>query len=324
MNPPAATAIATRLAIGADLGGTKVAVGVVDSEQRVLGRWQEPSAGLDPTALLARIEAVLARALEAHPEAGAVGLGLPCAIDHERGVARSAVNLPLADVPIRDLVSERLGLPVFLDNDANVAALAEHRFGAARGTENAVMLTIGTGVGGGVVLGGEIFRGRGAAPEIGHIVVDADGPPCQGSCPNRGCIEALASGTALGREGRAAAAAHPDSALGHALAAGERIDGKDVMEAALAGDEVARNVFELVGTRLGAALASLANMFAPDVFVIGGGAAAAGDLLLDPARTELARRALSPHDEIPVVLAELGPEAGMVGAATLALESVRG
>jgi len=323
VNPSAASAIATRVAIGADLGGTKVAVGAVDADQRVLGRWQAPSVGLDRETLLARIESLLASALEAHPEAGAIGLGLPCAIDHERGVARSAVNLPLADVPIRDRLSERLGVPVFLDNDANVAALAEHRFGAARGARNAVMLTLGTGVGGGVVIDGEIFRGRGAAPEIGHIVVDVDGPPCQGTCPNRGCIEALASGSAIGREARAAAEANPDSALGRALAAGEPVDGKAVTEAALAGDEVALGVLGLVGTRLGVALATLANVFSPDVFVIGGGAAAAGDLLLDPARTELAQRALSPHDEIPVVLAELGPEAGMIGAAALALEGTR-
>src|SRR5690606_17008292 len=159
--------------------------------------------------------------LSARPEARAVGLGIPCRIDRERGVAIGAVNLPLEDVPIRDRLSERLGLPVALDNDGNAAALAEQRFGAARGADNVVLLTIGTGIGGGLVLGGEVYRGSiGAGAELGHVVIDMDGPRCQGSCPNYGCVEALASGTAMGREGRAAAERHPDSALGRRLAAG--------------------------------------------------------------------------------------------------------
>ena len=125
----------------------------------------------------------------------AVGLGIPATIDHDRGIAISAVNLPIADLPIRDLVAERVGLPVFVDNDANVAALAEHLYGAAAGQPNAVMLTIGTGIGGGLILGGEIYRGStGAGAELGHTVIQADGPPCQGNCPNHGCVETLASG----------------------------------------------------------------------------------------------------------------------------------
>jgi glucokinase len=242
-------------------------------------------------------------------------------MDRERGIAISAVNLPLIEVPIRDLISERIGIPTFVDNDANCAALAEHRFGAARGSTNAVMLTIGTGIGGGLVLGGEVYRGStGAGAELGHVVIDQDGPRCQGNCPNRGCVEALASGTALAREGRAAAESAPGSALGRALASSGTIEGRDVTDAALAGDEIAREVVALIGTRLGVALSSLANIFEPDVIVIGGGVAAAGDLLLDPARAELRSRALPPQHATPVVLAELGPEAGMIGAATMALE----
>ena len=156
-----------------------------------------------------------------------------------QGLAVSAVNLPLEDLPIRDLIGERTGLPVFVDNDATVAALAEHLYGAARGAENAVMLTIGTGIGGGLILGGEIYRGStGAGAELGHTVIEVDGPRCQGNCPRRGCVETLASGTALGREGRAAAEREPDSALGDARR-GREIDGKAVTEAALAGDATA-------------------------------------------------------------------------------------
>jgi glucokinase len=214
---------------------------------------------------------------------------------------------------------ERIGLPVFVDNDANVAALAEHLFGAARGSENAVMLTIGTGIGGGLILGGEIYRGAtGAGAELGHTVIDIDGPRCQGNCPNHGCVETFASGTAIGREGRAAAESEPDSALGKLLAEGKEIDGKAVTELAFAGDATAIGVFDLVGSRLGVALASFANIFEPEVIVIGGGVIAAGDLLLEPARRELAARALPPMNRTPVVAAELGEDAGMIGAAAMA------
>jgi glucokinase len=249
------------------------------------------------------------------------GLGIPCTIDRERGVAITAVNLQLADVPVRDLMTERLGVPVVIDNDANVAILAEHRFGAARNARNAVMLTIGTGIGGGLIVDGQVYRGStGAGAELGHMVIDADGPPCQGNCPNRGCVEALASGTAIAREGMAAAQAAPDSALGRALAGGGQLDGKEVTDAALDGDPSARGVLELVGRRLGVAFSSFANIFDPDVIVIGGGASRAGELLADPARRELASRALPPMSGTPVAVAELGPEAGMIGAAAMALQ----
>src|SRR6201999_2851214 len=171
-------------------------------------------------------------------------------------------------LPIRDLISERVGLPVFLDNDGNVAAYAEHLYGAARGNPTMVMLTIGTGIGGGLILGGQIFRGAtGAGAELGHVVIQADGPPCQGNCPNHGCVESLASGTALGREGKAAAESTPDSALGKLHAEGQTIDGTAVTEVALAGDELAISVFDLIGSRLGVACASFANIFQPNAIV---------------------------------------------------------
>ena len=189
-----------------------------------------------------------------------------------------------------------------------------------------VLLTIGTGIGGGLILGGEVYRGAtGAGAELGHTVIDLDGPPCQGNCPGRGCIETLASGTALGREAREAARRQPDSALGAMARDGHEIDGKAVTELALAGDLAAIGVFDRVGSHLGAALVTFANIFEPKVIVIGGGVMAAGDLLLDPARKVLRERALRPMNEIPVVAAELGPEAGLIGAAALArIELERG
>jgi glucokinase len=302
-----------------------MAIGVVDAELNVLHRGTEPTIGLELDQLLETLEAELREALDACPDAVAVGLGIPCTIDRERGLAITSVNLPIANVPIRDLISERIGLPVFIDNDANTAALAEHRYGAGKGTRNLVLLTIGTGIGGGLVLEGELYRGStGAGAERGHMVIDENGPRCQGNCPNHGCVEALASGTALGRAGRIAAETHPDSALGQAQARGDEISGKTVTDAALAGDGIAVEVLAGVGRHLGVALASYANIFEPDVIVIGGGAAASGELLLDPARRELRARALAPMNETRVVAAELGPEAGMIGSATMALEEVGG
>jgi glucokinase len=261
----------------------------------------------------------------ARPRVQAIGLGVPCTIDRRRGVCVSAVNLPLSDLPLRDIVAERLGLPTSIDNDANAAVLAEHRHGAARGASNVAMLTIGTGIGGGLILDGRLYRGStGAGAELGHIVIDSDGPPCQGNCPSRGCVESLASGTALAREGAAAAEPHPSSALGRRLAAGDAIDARRVVAEAEAGDAVAIDVLALIGRRIGVALASIANALDPDIFVLGGGVMAAGDLILSPARDELRRRALPPQNEAPVKLAQFGPEAGMIGAATLAVEELEG
>lgn len=305
--------------IGIDLGGTKMLSGVLDPDSKVLWEDREASTGQSEDELVEMLIEEIEEARSARPEVAAVGLGIPATIDHDSGVAVSAVNLPLADLPIRDLVTERTGLPTFVDNDANVAALAEHLYGAGRGSANLVMLTIGTGIGGGLVLGGEVFRGaHGAGAELGHMVVQADGPPCQGNCPNHGCIEALASGTALGREAKAAAESTPDSALGRLLAAGETVDGKAATEAALGGDETAIGVFELIGGRLGVACASLANIFEPEAIVVGGGVIAAGELLLEPARRELRQRALTPMNETPILEATLGNDAGMIGAAAMA------
>jgi glucokinase len=308
--------------IGVDLGGTKMLVGVLSGTEPLYEQ-REHSTGHSEDELVELLVREVEEARAARPDAVAVGLGIPATIDHERGVAVAAVNLPLSDVPIKQVVSERTGLPVFVDNDANVAAYAEYLYGAAQGKPHTVMLTVGTGIGGGLVLGGEIYRGSsGAGAELGHTVIQMDGPPCQGNCPNHGCVEALASGTALGREGRAAAESAPESALGKLLAAGGEVDGRAVTEAAVAGDDVAIGVFDLIGTRLGVACATFANVFQPDAIVVGGGVIAAGDVLLEPARRELRRRALNPMDRTPILEATLGNDAGMIGAAAMARDEM--
>jgi glucokinase len=311
--------LSPRETIGVDLGGTKMLVGVVDSEQHTHYEGHESSVGLSEDKLVEDLGRELEEAKQARPNVLAAGLGIPATIDHDRGVAIQAVNLEISDVPLRDLMTERLGFPVFIENDATVAALAEYLYGAGRGARNVVLLTIGTGIGGGLIIGGEIYRGSiGGGGELGHIVIREDGLPCQGNCPNHGCVETYASGTALAREGTAAAKREPDSALGKALADGP-ILGRTVTDLALQGDPLSTQLVAEAGTHLGVALASLANIFDPDVIVIGGGVSAAGELLIGPAREELEARALSPMNKTQVKLAELGPDAGMIGAAAMAL-----
>jgi glucokinase len=310
-----------RRIIGVDMGGTKLLAGAVDSDLSVHYRTQRTLAGLDQAQLLdVTVEAVEEVRESAEGDVLAVGFGIPSLMDSRTGVARLAVNLPLVDIRFGDVMAERLGLPVFVDNDANVAALAEHRVGAAAGSTEAVVLTIGTGIGGGLIIRGELYRGAtGAGAELGHMVIELDGPPCQGNCPNRGCVEVLASGTALSVEAQRAASEHSDSALGRALAEGYELTGPLVTELAHDGDSVAIGVLELIGTRLGVALSSFVNIFNPQVVVIGGGVMAAGELLLKPARATVAARALGPsREEVRILPAALGVEAGMIGAAALA------
>ena len=311
-----------RRVIGIDAGGTKLLGGVVDEQlvvhHRVHRTWRGGDRGETLDVFVEAVEEVRAAA----PDVAAVGFGIPALVDAETGVSLWSTHLPLEGVPFRDLMSERLGLPVFVDNDANLAMLAEHRRGAARGASHALMVALGTGIGGGLLLDGKIYRGAtGVGGELGHFVVDFDGPECQGNCPGRGCLEAMASGTTFGVEAVAAARERPDTELGRRLAAGREITGALVTELAHSGDELAREVLELVGRRLGAGLTGLVNVFNPEVVVIGGGAVSAGDLLLGPARQVVAERALPPaRDAARIEPAHFGDESGMLGAALFAID----
>jgi glucokinase len=306
-----------------DLGGTKVLAGVIDRDLRVHARAQRLVPNDDQEKIIgALVDAVQEVRSGTAPETFAVGVGVPCLIDQERGMAVMAVNLSWEEIDLCAVLSERLGLPVFVDNDANTAMLAEHRAGAAQGASHAAMLTVGTGIGGALLINGELYRGaRGGAGELGHMVVDEDGPPCQGNCPNHGCLESVASGTALAREALRVARATPDCGLGRALAAGRAITGGLVTELAHDGDAASRDVVALIGTRLGVGIGNLVNMLNPEVVVVGGGVIAAGELLLAPVREVVLTRALPPSREhARIVRAHFGAESGMVGAGALALE----
>jgi glucokinase len=316
-------AVAGGSVIGVDLGGTKLLAGAITPDGAVHHRTNRLVAGLDQDGLLQMIgDAVQEMRAVAEEEVCAVGFGIPCTFDAQTGMAVQAVNVPLHDVPFAALMAERLALPVSVDNDANCAVLAEARAGVAAGCSDVVLLTLGTGIGSGLLLSGQVYRGaRGGGAELGHMVVDADGPRCQGTCPNHGCLEVYASGTALLREVSLAVASRPDTALGRALDEGHELTGPLVTSMAREGDPVAAEAIARIGTSLGVGLASVVNIFDPEVIVIGGGVVAAGELLLEPARVEMRRRALPPGSlATRVEAAAFGPEAGMIGAAIMASE----
>jgi glucokinase len=253
---------------------------------------------------------------------------VPSVVEFATGRIRTSVNIPLQDVPLRTLLTERVGLPVFVDNDANCAALAEAYEDGHIAVQHLVMFTVGTGVGGGAVLGGRVFRGAtGAALEIGHIIIGLDlehGAPEPGGYPQPGSLEALASGRALDRLALAAARAHPASALGEALARTGVVAGREAVEAAMAGDAVAQDVIHRLGERLGIGIANAINIFDPLEVVIGGGVSTAGDMLLRPA-TETARKftLAGVGTETRIRLARQGVQAGVMGAALTAAQEIR-
>jgi glucokinase len=314
--------VSTGDVIGVDLGGTKLLAGVVDAEGVVERRTVRPTDLSSEEALLAQVEDAIGEL--AQDGFAALGVGIPSTIDQRAGRAVASVNIPLSDVDLRGALGRRFGVPTMIENDANAAALAEHRFGAGRGTRHMIMLTLGTGIGGGLVLDGRLYRGAvGAAAELGHITLDADGPPCQGTCPGRGHLEALASGTAADAVSQRVARERPEGDLGQAAAAGHDVNARIAVDLALAGPGDARDVIEQVGTWLGVGIASLVNVFNPELVVLGGGFARAGDLLFDPARRVVAERALVPgRDLVRVVPALLGVEAGLIGAGLVGHEAL--
>jgi glucokinase len=309
-----------RHALGIDIGGTKIAAGVVTGEGRVLDRTRVPTPPDDEAATLAALLGVVDELRARNPGVEAVGLGAAGLVERPGGIARWAPHNTYRRLELRRLLHERTGLPTVVDNDANAAAWAEARFGAGAGSDDLVLVTVGTGIGGGLVLGGRLYHGgHGFAGELGHLIVDPGGDRC--ACGNHGCLEAMASGSTLGRLGREAAAADPAGRMAALAGRSGLVTGEVVFAAAAEGDKAALAVFDRVGHWLGVGIASLVTIFDPDLVVVGGGVAATGDLLLAPARSSFERfvHARAHRDLPPVVPARLGADAGLVGAATLAL-----
>ena len=310
----------SREVVGVDVGGTKVAVATLEGGRLGAPKvvpTQAGSAGALIDEIAGAVELVRSR------ETAAVGIGVPSVVEFATGRVKWSMNVKLADVPLRTVLEERLGLPVFVDNDTNCAALAEACEGDRIAVRNLVMLTVGTGVGGGLVLDGRVYRGAtGAAGELGHTLIGAHlehGAPAARGFPREGSLESLASGRALDALAEAAARAHPESALGRLRAQGVDVRGPDVVAAAQTGDAKAKALMTLLGERLGVGVANVINTFDPEVVVIGGGVASAGELLLVPIR-ESARRFVVPGigEATEIRVARYGAEAGVRGAALLA------
>ena len=313
------TAAVRSVVVGVDIGGTKVLAGVVDAEGRVSSTALRTTPGrrvLTSQVEDAMVEAILESAA-GRPLAG-VGIAAAGFVDRTGERVMFAPHLPWQGEPLRDLLQARLGCPVQLDNDANCAARAEARHGAARGAASALMITMGTGIGGAVLLDGEVLRGaNGMAGEFGHMQVVPGGQVCE--CGKSGCWEQYSSGNALVRNARALMAEQPSVLAEMSGGRPERVTGPMVTSAAEEGDLVARQAFASVGDWLGVGTANLVAALDPEVVVIGGGVSAAGDKLLDPARAALRRTLVgAAHRRIPdLVAATLGPRAGMIGAALL-------
>jgi glucokinase len=313
--------------IGVDVGGTKVGAARIDGatcECHV----EQPTHLDSSDGLIDQIEAVIREVIASEGEPEAVGVGLPSQIDFASGTVVASVNIPLEGVPLGEKLGERLKLPVSVDNDANCAALAEAHFIEGGPAKHLVMYTLGTGVGGGVIIDGTIFRGStGLGAELGHQVIDWDGPECPGACPNRGCLEALCSGMALERDATEFAQDHPDSRIGKLLTDGDegKVRGRDVVAAARDhDDEDALKLLERIGTYLGVGLSGAINTFEPEYIVIGGGLSQGADFFLERAREEANDRALPAlADRVRIQLAQGGADAGLIGAGLLAAQELK-
>lgn len=292
---------------------------LVDEDGTVLARGSSETPATDAEAIMATIFLV-AGELRGSGQPVAIGVGAAGMVDFAAGTMRWAPNLAWSELPIRDLVSEQIDLPCVVDNDANAAAWGEYKFGAAGAYRHVLMVTVGTGIGGGIVADGVLYRGaHGFAAEIGHVIVETGGPEC--GCGNRGCWEQVASGHALDRLGRLAVEARPESLIAR-LAGGHEVTGRDVAEAAKQGDSLATSIFAQVGQRLGEGIAGLVNILDPEAVVVGGGVAEVGDVLMAPARSAFMASVEAPdhRPEVPLLQAALGNDAGAIGAAALALE----
>ena len=294
--------------IGVDVGGTKSLAAVVTREGALEARLERPTDLSSQDALLAGLDAQVEE-LRAGNEVAALGFGIPSRVDQRSGRAIASVNIPLEGVDFRDRMRDRHRLPVGIDNDANAATIGEWHAGAAQGARHVVMLTLGTGVGGGLILDGKPYRGAtGTGAELGHIVIGIDGPPC--GCGGHGHLESFASGRVSDRAARELY--------------GNGSDGHELVSRAQGGEAAAVEALAEIGRRLGAGIATFVNTFEPEIVVVGGGFGfSAGELLLGPAREVVAREGLAPaRDTVRIVPAELGFFAGVIGAGMIAFEAL--
>lgn len=313
--------------IAVDLGGTKIMAAVITPDGVILSRKYCPTmADKGPNEVIGRmvsaIRDVLSQSGMKTAEIAGITVAAAGALDFDKGIVTSSPNLPgWKNVPLKDIVYERFGVKMHLLNDANAAALGEHRCGAGKGLSHVIYITVSTGIGGGIIIDGELYSGAdGTAGEIGHMTIEANGPQCQ--CGNFGCLEVLASGTAVAREAINRINQGEKSSLTELAGGGfENITAEIVAKAARRGDQLAREVVTNAAVYLGIGLANLVNIFNPDMIIIGGGMSKMGDMLLKPARQTVKQRAFQlPARTVRIVRAQLGGDVGIIGAAVAFFE----
>lgn len=312
----------TTYAVGVDVGGTRIAAGLIERKGRAVKETKTLTPKNGPFAVVDAVIDLIAETISGvHPsELAGIGIGLPAQIDFLKQSVEFCTNLPLAGVDVRSLIMSRIRHDVTIDNDGHCAGIGEARFGAAKGIRDAVMITLGTGVGGALLLDGEPYRGsRGLGGEIGHMVVRLDGPPCP--CGGFGHIESYLGRPALAARGREAARAYSGEVI-RGLAGGdaENVTAEHVVQAALSGDQIARDILLQAGDILGEALVGIVNLLNPRLIVIGGGIGESADMLVERAAEVIAEKALAGRRDVKVVQALLGNDAGVLGAAGLAFD----
>ena len=310
-----------------DIGGTKIIAALVSNSGRIIAEERFPTLAAEgPQSvierLLSSVDYILSLKSMDSSQLDSISIAAAGAIDSKRGLITSSPNLPgWHDIPLRDMVREKYRVNTFLLNDASAAALGEHRFGVGRGVNNLILLTVGTGIGGGIIINGQLYEGSsGSAGEMGHMTIDVNGPSC--TCGNIGCLEMLASGTAIAREARRRIAQGEKTSLLEIVSGKvEDITAEKIGIAAQDGDSLALDVIAEAGTYLGVGMLNLVNIFNPEIIVVGGSVAKLGDLLLEPARQVVRERAFKLSSEaVRIVTAQLGDEVGLLGAAAFAME----
>jgi len=310
-----------------DVGGTKIRIAIISGKGKIIAKEQRltlADEGLEAVTgrIISGIDRLLRLKNLAPSQLHSIGIAAAGAIDSEKGLVTSSPNLPgWCDVPLRDIVKSKYGVDTFLINDASAAALGEHEFGAGRGVNNLIYLTVGTGIGGGIIIDGKLYLGpSGSAGEIGHMTIDVNGQRC--SCGNTGCLETLASGTAMAKEAIKRIKQGEKSSLTEIVGGKiENITADTVEVAARGGDSLASEVISEAATYLGVGMVNLVNIFNPEMIIVGGGVAKMGDLLLNPVRQVVQERAFQlPAQAVRIVQAQLGDDSGLLGAAAFAFQ----
>ncbi|TET54735.1 MAG: ROK family protein [Actinobacteria bacterium] len=308
-------------AIASDIGATNLRVGLVDTKGVLEQKQEYPTPQNDPNEVISLLYKAIERLDFNGKNIAGIGLGVGGLVNFEQGIVEYTPNFSFNNINLKDILTKRFKMPVYVDNDANAAALGEKIYGAGKGTKNLVCLTLGTGIGGGIIINDSLYRGTtSAAGEIGHMTIQTGGPLC--GCGNDGDLEALAGGRALDKEAREVAQKHKDSLI-FRLAEGkiERVNGALVTKAALQGDELSNELLKEHAKLLAVGLANIVNILDPDIIVLTGGMAEAGNLLLQPAKDILKKRVFADSTRVPkVVYGALGPDAGILGAAALVFE----